>query len=228
MASVDQVGFIKVIMETSVASGVRRIEAVAGDALTTYVLGELDKQDVRWNALNKKRSGQEPLDAFVLSPVPRQNWHQLLHRQEQLIIAEAKARSTEKEEAKRREAEMEVRALEEVDEAIDRASIHGDIPYLTKFCGEACAEYLVFLSVAINKKWKGVSVLGAIDGDRAVALVSVHESLAKKVHAGRIISGLAPIIGGRGGGKATLAQARGDKPASVTEMLNQVTDHIFD
>jgi len=73
-----------------------------------------------------------------------------------------------------------------------------------------------------EKYHSGVAVLGAIIGDKPSLLVSVTPDLTKKgVDAGRLIREIAPIVGGGGGGKPTLAQAGGRDAARLSEALDK-------
>jgi len=67
----------------------------------------------------------------------------------------------------------------------------------------------------------GVVVLGVPDGDKVTLLVALTADVAKagKLHAGNLIKELAPIVGGKGGGKPDLAQAGGSKPEALDEAL---------
>ena len=67
----------------------------------------------------------------------------------------------------------------------------------------------------------GVVVLGAADGDRALLLAAVTKDATDRFHAGNIIKALAPVVGGKGGGRPDLAQAGGKDPARLDEALAQ-------
>ncbi|HEY1097598.1 MAG TPA: alanine--tRNA ligase [Myxococcota bacterium] len=67
----------------------------------------------------------------------------------------------------------------------------------------------------------GVVVVGVPEGDKVTLLVALSAEVAKagKLHAGNMIKELAPIVGGKGGGKPDLAQAGGTNPAALDEAL---------
>jgi alanyl-tRNA synthetase len=56
-------------------------------------------------------------------------------------------------------------------------------------------------------------------GETATLLVAVTEDLAGRISAGEIVKRLAPVVDGRGGGKAALAQAGGKAPGKLLEAL---------
>ncbi|NCO69592.1 MAG: alanine--tRNA ligase, partial [Acidobacteria bacterium] len=65
----------------------------------------------------------------------------------------------------------------------------------------------------------GVVVLGMATADAATMLVAVTDDLVARINAGEIVKRLAPVVEGRGGGKAGLAQAGGKAPAKLAEAL---------
>ena len=72
----------------------------------------------------------------------------------------------------------------------------------------------------------GIAVLGASSGGKAFILVGVTKDLNKKYHSGNIVKELAPLIGGKGGGRPDMAQAGGDRPEKLGDALNKVYDII--
>jgi len=72
----------------------------------------------------------------------------------------------------------------------------------------------------------GVVVLGATQGDRALLVAAVSRDLAGKVHAGEIIKGIAPEVGGGGGGRPDFAQAGGRDPSKLDRALAAVDGQV--
>ncbi|MEW6777953.1 MAG: alanine--tRNA ligase, partial [Bdellovibrionota bacterium] len=70
----------------------------------------------------------------------------------------------------------------------------------------------------------GVVVLAGEEGGKALLLVAVTEDLEKKVHAGKIVSEIAPLVGGKGGGKPSFAQAGGGDPAGIEAALKRARE----
>jgi alanyl-tRNA synthetase len=68
----------------------------------------------------------------------------------------------------------------------------------------------------------GVLCLGGDSGGKATLLVAVTKDLTKRFQAGTLIKELAPIIGGRGGGKPELAQAGGNNPAALEQLFDEL------
>ena len=70
-----------------------------------------------------------------------------------------------------------------------------------------------------QKLGSGVVVLGSRTDEKAMLVVQVSADLTAKVSAGKLVGELAPLVGGRGGGKPDLAQAGGKEPAKLLEAL---------
>ena len=71
----------------------------------------------------------------------------------------------------------------------------------------------------MNRIKSGVVVLGRTNDGKASLIVRTSDDLTKKVPAGQVIKELAPIIGGRGGGKADMAEGGGNQPEKLSEAL---------
>jgi alanyl-tRNA synthetase len=67
----------------------------------------------------------------------------------------------------------------------------------------------------------GIVVIGSVDEGRVSLVVAVTKDLVPKVHAGNLVKELAPLVGGRGGGRPDFAEAGGNQPDQVTGALAQ-------
>ena len=77
------------------------------------------------------------------------------------------------------------------------------------------------LADALKARWRGVAVLVAIEGEKVALLCSVAGDYAKKVPAGKLIQAIAPLVGGKGGGRPELAQGGGNDPGGVALALTE-------
>ncbi len=219
--STSQIGFVKVILESGIAAGIRRIEAVAGWALTDHVRHELPKQDERWQALHAKKADIEPLPEYVEAEAPRANWHQLLARQERLAILEREVRQWEKEEAANFTARLQSEAAELAPLLLQKVTERNGVPTLIEDCGERHPDFLVHLADALKKDWHGVAVLAARAQGRATLAVSVGEEFKVVLNASAILQEIAPIVNGKGGGKPGFARGSGDAPDKIPDALKR-------
>jgi alanyl-tRNA synthetase len=71
-----------------------------------------------------------------------------------------------------------------------------------------------------QQKKAGVVLVGATDDGRAFLVANVDAEFVSRVHAGELIREIAPVIGGGGGGRPTLAEAGGKNPEKLAEALD--------
>ena len=112
------------------------------------------------------------------------------------------------------------------DDALKRVDAAAAVPRIVErlTLGDAGAETLaVILTTLKARKFKGVAVLaGTSDADKTVQLaVSVSPEFTGKFNAGKLLQQLAPVVGGKGGGKADLARGAGKEPGKVGDLLKK-------
>ncbi|MDR1303986.1 MAG: hypothetical protein LBK76_02065, partial [Verrucomicrobiales bacterium] len=71
----------------------------------------------------------------------------------------------------------------------------------------------------LKKHWQGVAVLATVSGGKVALIASVASEFTKQIQAGKIIQQIAPIVGGKGGGRPDLAQGGGTNPADLDRAL---------
>jgi alanyl-tRNA synthetase len=101
---------------------------------------------------------------------------------------------------------------------IASAKIINDLPFLAKQI-DAPAAYLPLLADALKNRWQGVAVLAVADAGKVALLAAVAPAFTKKVQAGKIIQAIAPLVGGKGGGRPELAQGGGTNPEGIAAAL---------
>ena len=72
----------------------------------------------------------------------------------------------------------------------------------------------------------GIILLGSHAGDRALLLCMVTKDLSDRFHAGNIVRELAPVVGGKGGGRPDMAQAGGTQPENMDLLLAKFEELI--
>jgi alanyl-tRNA synthetase len=207
-----RIGYFKILSEGAIAAGVRRIEAASGVALGERLAERAAKQDEAFAAL-KARKG----DLVALAPVPADATPEILavlieSREEALRTANAAMVAHEKEQAKAAEADFQRRASAEATELIGSAREVNGVPLIAHQVADASAAYLAVLADAIKARWQGVAILGAVESGKIALLCGVAPAFSKKVQAGKIIQAMAPLVGGKGGGRPELAQGGGTQP----------------
>jgi alanyl-tRNA synthetase len=191
-----EIGLFRIVGESAIAAGVRRIEAVAG--LTAYDAVKLDRELIRSVA------------GKVNSPI-----HELEKKIESLL-AHQKALEKEVQIALQRNASNAASELVALAQAVN------GVPLITHNLGDANGDFLQAIADALKGRFKGVVVLGG-GSENAVALVAtVSPEFTARVQAGKIIQAIAPIIGGKGGGKPDNARGGGKDAGKLDEALVKV------
>ncbi|HUB67676.1 MAG TPA: alanine--tRNA ligase [Candidatus Methylacidiphilales bacterium] len=222
----SQIGFFKILHESAIAAGVRRIEAASGEALKLFVEEHLPKQEKQYAALRQRKPGLAALPAFSAGADPAAAWKEWEARETALRQAAGEIAQYEKDEAKRQEAAFQKRAAADAPLLIAAARTADDVPFLIHEIKEAPAAFLPVLADALKNRWQGVAVLAAAGEDRVALLASVSPAFTKKVQAGKIIQAIAPLIGGKGGGRPELAQGGGANPAGLGAALAKAEEIV--
>jgi alanyl-tRNA synthetase len=197
--STGDIGLFKIVSDESIASGTRRIRAVTGwDALTRFRETEALMDQVAGNL----RSTRGDLPATV----------------ERLQEELKRARRTA-EELKQKLASGGGGGGASAGNGNDVREVAG-IQVLAREASELDAAGLRQLSDTLLARVKsGVVVLGRQGEGKASIIVRTSKDLHGRVPAGQVIKELAPIIGGRGGGKPDMAEGGGSQPEKLAEAL---------
>jgi len=195
------IGLFKIIAETSVAAGVRRIEAVTGDAAVAAVQ-------------QLARSAQQCGHLLRTKP------EEVAGRLEQLLAAH---KSSEKEIEKLKAALAEAKAGA-ADQEIQ--TVNG-VAVLSKRVAVDKPGALRDLADRFKDKIKsGIVILGSEHGKKALLIVVVTKDLLDRFHAGNIVKVLAPMVGGGGGGRPDMAQAGGTQPEKLDLALEKAIEIV--
>jgi alanyl-tRNA synthetase len=189
-----QIGLFKVLSEGAVASGVRRIEAVTGDAALRHVVEE--------EAALRESAGLLKIPPLEL---PRR-LQKLLDEQKQLErqLAQLEARL-----AKSRAEELVSAAKQVAGVAVLAARLDGLDP-------DGLRSVVDMLR---DRMGPGIICLGsAVDG-KVNLIAAVSKELSAKYPAGKLIQEIAKQVGGGGGGRPDLAQAGGKDPSKLDAAL---------
>lgn len=193
VSNTGQIGSFKIVSESGVASGVRRIIAITGTSVLEEDI-EREKTITEVSDLLKAKSNQ------VVSRTKS-------------IIEENKLLKKEIEELKKASIGSEI------DKIACAAENIGEVKLITKEFSDYNIKDLRDISDEIKTKVSQViMVFATSSGGKATLLVSVSDDLLDKgYHAGKIIKELAKHIGGGGGGKADMAQAGGKNPDGISK-----------
>lgn len=189
------IGSFKILSESGVAAGVRRIEAVTGSNVTAYYQNlEVQLQEA----------------ARTLKTIPAN----LVERCEHLM-AEMKALQSENEALKSKAAKD---ALGDVTDQVQE--VKGVKLLASKVAGVDMNGLRELGDQLKEKLGDGVVVLlSEKEGKVNLVAMATEGAMAKGAHAGNLIKGIAALVGGGGGGRPNMAQAGGKNPAGMDEAI---------
>ncbi len=188
-----EIGLFRIISEAAVAAGVRRIEAVAG--LAAYDLANQQLQVI------KSIAGK------INSPVGE------LEKKIEALLAQQKELEKQVKAAQQREASNVASNLK------SHASTINGIPAIIHNVGGVDGDFLQAAVDALKSSFNGVIVLGGAANGAVTLIAAVSSEFTAKVQAGKIIQTIAPIVGGKGGGKPDQARGGGKDAGKLDEAL---------
>ncbi|MEJ2727433.1 MAG: alanine--tRNA ligase [Deltaproteobacteria bacterium] len=195
------IGLFKIISESSVASGVRRIEALTGRGALEYV--QKTSRILEEAAhLVKEKPG-------ALAPKIKKMLNDLKALEKEIVHLKAELASDD--------AQVEGEAIQTINNTkvlIQRAAV--DSPAALRDLADRLKE----------KIKSGIVVLGSVNGPKAFLIVGVTRDLTDRFHAGKLIKQIAATVGGSGGGRPDMAQAGGTQPENLDKALNKAYEVI--
>jgi len=199
----SEIGLFKIISEAGVASGVRRIEAIAGQAVLEYLT-------VRDN-ITKDLSDRFKIKPEEISDRITGLQNELKNSQKEVEILKQQL------------------ALVKADSLLVEAEPTGEFQILVAQLADIEAEALKAAAEKLAAKLgKSAVVLGSFTDDGKVTLVAAFskEVNAKGLQAGKFIGAIAKICGGGGGGRPNLAQAGGKDTSKLPEALEAAKSQL--
>ncbi len=195
------IGLFKIISETGIAAGVRRIEAVSGQGALVWV----DENEFRLNRIAKiLKSDREGIEARLA-----------------LMLERSRKLEKEVDQLKSRLA-----SSAGDDMATDAVEIAG-LKVLAKHLDGADPKTLrETVDQLKNKLGSAVLVLATVENGKVSLVAGVSKAATDKVKAGELVNFVARQVGGKGGGRADMAQAGGNDPGKLEEALASVPDWV--
>jgi alanyl-tRNA synthetase len=221
-----QIGYFKILSEGAIAAGIRRIEAASGVALAEQLAERVKKQDETLAGLKARKADLPALTVIPAGATPEILAKLVDQREDALHAANAAVVAHEKEQAKAAEADFQRRAAGEAAELMAGAKTLGSIPFIAHAVSGGSAAYLPVLADALKARWQGVAILASAEAGKVALLCAVAPAFAKKIQAGKIIQAIAPLVGGKGGGRPELAQGGGTNPEAVPAALAKAEELV--
>ncbi len=192
------IGLFKIVSESGIAAGVRRIEAVTGADAVAYV-SEQEKQLNDVAALVKGDS------ASVL---------------EKVTALLEKSKGLEKQIAQLNDKLASAAGASLLDSIVE---INGVKLLVANVEGTESKALRGMVDDLKNKIGSGVIALGVASGEKVSLIAGVTKDLTGKVKAGELVNHMAGQVGGKGGGRPDMAQAGGSQPENLNAALESVT-----
>ena len=196
MANIGQIGAVRIVSESGVAAGTRRIEAVTGAGIQKLLREEQALVAETAAALKTNASG--------------------LVKKAEAVTEELKAVKKELEQVK---AESRSSGLADL---IKNAKEVNGAKLITAYFEDMTIDELRSMSDQVKAAEKNaVMVFAALNGEKTTLMVSVADAMLEKgVHAGQMIKQIAAVCGGGGGGKADMAQAGAKDRSKLPEAFD--------
>ena len=195
------IGLFHIVSESGIASGVRRIEAVTGQKALEY-FSSLEK--------NYARIGQ----------LLKANTSNVLEKVEQLI-------SQMKEQEKILSTLQAKLASASSDDLLANIEVIDGVNVLAQHIDGANAKSLRELADAIKSQLdSGVFFLAAAESEKVSLIVGVTKDLTSRFKAGDLMKEVAPLVGGKGGGRPDMAQGGGTDPSGIDSAIAKVAEWI--
>jgi alanyl-tRNA synthetase len=196
-------GSFRIVAESSIAAGTRRIEALVGEAAQSR-----QHEEQRLLAEAAQRLSRPP--------------QELLGGLEELLS------QLKRSEQQRKALQAELAKVEAKRLTAEAKQIHG-VAFIAANVKQADREVLAVMADAVRSSLKGdgVVVLAASEGDSKVSLVvAVTGALVKHLSAGELLKAVAPLVQGSGGGRPEFAQGGGKDPSKIPDAFKRAEEIV--
>jgi alanyl-tRNA synthetase len=214
--STDEIGPFRIVREEAIAAGIRRIEAVAGDAARGWTKQEAVRQQEKFEALLRKKPDIAPMLVFKNDATTSEMVQQIDARAAHLEKIEVEVRDWEKQSAKTAETELRSRAAQMANELV---ASHGGKDFCVAEVQKADGKLLQAVIDALKSKFNGPIFLVGATNESVALVASVPKEMSARLQANKLIQQVAPIVGGKGGGRPENAQGAGRDTSKISEAL---------
>ena len=214
--STSEIGPFRIVKEEAIAAGIRRIEAVAGDAARAWAEMEAARQQEKVEILARKKPDIAALPDFSKKAETDEMLKQIDARAAHLEKLETEVHDWEKRTAKAAEADLQSRAAAIANGVA--ASQAGSDSCVSEI-PNADGKLLGAVADALKTKFNGPIFLAGVANGRVSLIVAVPKDLTLKFQANKIIQEIAPIVGGKGGGRPESAQGGGTDTNEIGKAL---------
>ncbi|MGX0440563.1 alanine--tRNA ligase [Staphylococcus capitis] len=202
VSNTAEIGLFKIVSESGTGAGVRRIEALTGKSAFLYL------EDIQSKFNTIKNHVKVKSDEQVVGKVTQ------LQEEEKSLLKQLEQRNKEITSLKMGNVE-------------DQVEVINDLKVLATEVEVPNAKAIRSTMDDFKSKLQDTIIVLASNVDGKVSIIAtVPKSHTDQVKAGDIIKNMAPIVGGKGGGRPDMAQGGGTQPENITEALHFLKDYI--
>jgi alanyl-tRNA synthetase len=188
------IGVFKIVSESSISAGVRRVEAITGEGAMTYFQESSE-------ALHRVAGLLRVAESDLVENVDR-------------LIVERRSQERQIEQLKAKLAQSASRDLEA------KAKQKNGSTYLVTQVDDMDRAQMRTLADSLRNRWRSAVVVLACPEDGSVSIVAaVTKDLIQKVQAGKLVGTLSQSLGGKGGGRPDMAEGGGKDPSALPNAL---------
>ncbi|MCX7877942.1 MAG: alanine--tRNA ligase [Ignavibacteria bacterium] len=235
----SDIGFFKIIREESVSSGVRRIFAYTGEGLLNYIsersrlIEEIISQLPEHKVKGIVRSDELKMNIDHELLVSSQQVKNLIYLQDETLKVLYKLKGEYQEEKKNTEKNVAkqklLKAYERAEDLFNNAETVNDVKIVVGELNLDTVDELKEVGDRLREKSKNIAaLLYLIQDDRVILVSIIGDDLIKlkNLNAGKVVAEVAKIIGGKGGGKAHMAQAGGRDISKLSDAVRTFEEII--
>jgi alanyl-tRNA synthetase len=196
-----EIGLFKILSESGISAGVRRIEAVTGFESLRKCNQWVSTLQIVSHTL------KSPQDAVIdkIEKMQKQI-RDLSHEIERIKTHQSKS---------------------EINTTLDSPMILNGIKTIVYSTSGLQINQLRHLADQIKHRLKScIALLASVTDERVYLIAAVTDDLTGSIHAGKIVKAIAPLVGGNGGGRPDMAQAGGDQPEKLDDAMKKAPDII--
>jgi len=193
-----EIGFFKIISEASISAGIRRIEAITGDAVEDYMrVNDQTLSNICHKLIANKMNIVEKIDRLLLETKTQQN-----------EITKLKSQETD-------------RFIDNI--VMNKIRMINGIKLINEIVEVTSTNELKMMGDQLREKLSnGVGILVAVIEGKVAILTVVTNDLTEAISAGRIVSELSNIVEGKGGGRPDMAMGGGKAIDKIDELIKHI------
>lgn len=200
-ARTGDIGLFKITGESSVAAGIRRIEALTGHTALSYIQQQSDILQKTAAMLKDKPEGILPRLKKMMAE------QKTLEKQVEHLKAALATKSAGA-------GDDEIRQVNGINVIVKKVSV--EKPAMLRELADRFKDRIK----------SGIVVLGSVSDGKVMLITGVTKDLAGRYHAGEIVKQLAAEVGGGGGGRPDMAQAGGTQPENLDKALDKAVEIV--